>query len=252
MIKHFKLFEMLGFVLLLFAWLADWHSVRRWNDIEDRYWKSIDAFYRVTERTSDSLHQQLNFAIDRVIVGKEIDYSKPDAAFTTAWHSSDVRHIWLESTANGFFRADNTMQTIIKISKDNNLSVNIDFKNLDNIREEAKKQLSSLVDLNKNQSFLTQYHSEQMQEKVKLFDRAVKYPSEEELSAYDAKKVEQKIAAFNMTVYEPIEEVGEAIKRHRDKSSLIHKIIFGIGSFSIALAKLFEWINIMRKNSSTK
>lgn len=250
MVKHFKLFEMIGFMLLLFAWIADWHSVRHWNDVEDNYWKSIDGFYRVTEKTCDSLHQQFEIAVNRAIVGKEIDYSSPDAAYIAAWHSSEVRHLWLEGAANGFFRADNTSRTIIKISNENKLSVNIDIKKLNTFREEAKKQLTLLIDLSKGQALATQYSSEQMEEKIRLFDGAVKYPSEQEISVSDAKKIDENIKAFNASMFEPINEVGQAIKSSRNEISLIHKVIFGLGSLSIALAKFFEWLNILRKTSN--
>jgi hypothetical protein len=222
--KHFKLFEGIGLTLILLSWGANWYSVRRWGDIESSYWRFIETFHRATDDASDDIGQKLQFAISRAVGAKEIDYSKPDGAYIASWYSAEVRKLWLASATNGFYKADNTLREVIKVSNEQALAVDINLSQLNTLREEARGSLAILIDPEKGAM-------------------ARQVPSDKDITPFDAVKIDNKVRAFNAAMTQPINEIGQAIKASKNDSSKIYVIIFVFGTIFVVSAKIFEWVN---------
>jgi hypothetical protein len=233
MIKNFKLFEVIGLVAILFVWMADWHSVRRWNDVESGYWRFIESFHGAMRQASSDIGQGLQFAINRALQGKEVDYSRPDAAYVSAWYSAEVRSLWLTTCVNSFFRADNTIRELLDVANNNKLNVRIDVDRLNSLGDEAKKSLVPLIDASKG-------------------PMARQVPSEQDVSAYDAGRIDQKLRDFNASIAEPINEIGQGIKASKNRASAVYRVIFALGSLLLVTAKACDWVGSTRVAQRTR
>src|SRR5689334_497015 len=116
--KHLKLYEGFGLLLLLSAWLLEWSSVRKWDDVEAKFFRFVTSFQETAYKYDTGNFIGLHFAMDRAVRDRAPDLDDPNSVLQGAWQSAEFRQQWLMSEINHFIAADTEIKGAVKTSSE--------------------------------------------------------------------------------------------------------------------------------------
>jgi hypothetical protein len=229
--RHSKLLEGFGLLLILLAWFCEWNNVREWNERKSNFDFSIASTNYAITTLDTRITQNHQHAVSRCFQNKEIDYDYTNiiSQIEQSWQCAEVRRDMFR-IIDGKLNINNTWRKrLLGFIERYGLSVNL---NLQEIETEYSSILAEL------------YKSYDESDPI---NKVMPTPSTERTTVIAFGNLLNRAKDINEKITPKLNIVSKAIDAERKQATNWYQLMFVIGSFLLVFAKISEWYGVKDK-----
>jgi hypothetical protein len=221
-LRHFKLFEAFGLLLILCAWGLSWNSVERWSTARSEVDSAVELNLRSYTGSQITANVRLEAAVTRTSMRNlEREESDPKTNYEMAWESSEVKQYWSYRLQNELFSLSFLRESMGELDKKYDLGLEGELREIRARINSAESRLK-LPEIGKRSA-----------------PAAIEIPAH--ISITEANDIETSLSSIYLEELRLVDRARHCMEKRRSASLNLYRFLFFLGTVVVVASKIADW-----------